>query len=353
MKSVSVIIPLFNKEAYIAECLASICAQTHKPLEVIVVDDGSSDTSASIVRNTQANFEQAGIALKLLEGKHAGVSRALNKALAQAQGTYVTRIDTDDLVDARWLETLFACNTSSKPVSIRCMHKRVLETYALSSNQQLPPISEPALPPIESGNQLYHQLFANMDTNLMSACGTLYVRAELLRADITFNEKLSHTEDLLFNAQYFAHGYPAILAPEPLYYYRQLDDSLSHASSNLFDSVSTLSNALEKLSTQKTTRQIATDNESAALRYLCWYYSIAILDLEKTATEDEFKAALNNALDATSMVGVFERAKQEHVVPQVAWRLFRLAQNKQYAQLRLAARTLNVGRSIRRSVKTQ
>ena len=358
MKSVSVIIPLFNKEPYVADCLSSLRTQTHKPLEVIVVDDGSTDASLDIVRKEHARFETAGIELRIIEREHRGVSHVLNDGFSSAQGTYVTRVDADDIVSPLWLDTLLSQDKAHRPVSIRCSHMRISHTPQFSDIEQ-PNLKHAVaqeiafnLPALTSGNELYHQLFAEMNTNLMSTCGTLYVRKDLERDAITFNETLTHTEDLLFNAQYFAHNNPAIVVADPLYYYRQVDDSLSHAASNLFDAVTTLDAELTKLTQSTATRQIARENEHAVLRYLCWYYSIAILDLEKSSTKDEFESALKIGLASSSMKEVFERATQAHSVPQLAQRLYSLAQNKQYAQLRLAARTINLGRSIRRSLKT-
>lgn len=366
MKSVSVIIPLFNKEAYVADCLASLCAQTHKPQEVIIVDDGSSDASLDIVYSARNSFEEADIALHIIENKHAGVSHALNTGLALAQGTFVTRVDADDVVSPLWLETLLSCVKTIKPISVRCTHKRIASSYRVSSNVSKPDSAEAHQQDMlasrgrscdgasllqKSGNELYHQLFAAIDTNLMSACGTLYVREDLTREGIKFDETLTHTEDLLFNALYFAHGNPAILAPEPLYYYRQVKDSLSHKTSNLFETITKLDGALTQLATNAATQEIASDNEAAMLGYLCCYYTIAMLDLEQITNAQEFSSTIEHAFVSSSIESVFKRAQKLHAVSQTALRLYDFAAKKQYAQLRLAARTINFGRSIRRVIK--
>lgn len=94
---VSVIIPAYNAECFIADTLESVFAQTYKPIEVIVVDDGSTDTTAEIVR---AKFPQA----RLFQKPNGGVSSARNLGIRMATGYLVAFLDADDL----WLpEKLF------------------------------------------------------------------------------------------------------------------------------------------------------------------------------------------------------------------------------------------------------
>ncbi|MGH7786049.1 MAG: glycosyltransferase family 2 protein [Candidatus Binatia bacterium] len=95
---VTVIIPAYNRERYIGEAVASVLAQTAGDLELLVVDDGSTDGTAAVV---------AGIAdprVRLLSGAHQGISAAMNRGVAAARGTYLARCDSDDM----WLPDLLA-----------------------------------------------------------------------------------------------------------------------------------------------------------------------------------------------------------------------------------------------------
>lgn len=97
---VDVVIPIHNGEAYINRALDSILKQTWAPINVIVVDDGSEDSSASIVRT----YQTAHTNIRLLQTKHVGLSAARNLGIAAASSTYVALLDCDDYWGPRKLE---------------------------------------------------------------------------------------------------------------------------------------------------------------------------------------------------------------------------------------------------------
>ncbi len=100
---ISIIIPIYNAEKYLEECLMSIRQQNYSKFEVICVDDGSKDKSAEIVKE----FECRDARFKLYQQANAGVSAARNLGLSYATGEYVCFIDADDVVDVNYLETLY------------------------------------------------------------------------------------------------------------------------------------------------------------------------------------------------------------------------------------------------------
>lgn len=100
---ISIIVPVYNVEPYLAKCLDSILAQTYLSFEVILINDGSTDESQSICEK-YANRDNRFI---LVNQKNGGVSSARNHGLSIAKGKYITFVDSDDTIDAKYLETLY------------------------------------------------------------------------------------------------------------------------------------------------------------------------------------------------------------------------------------------------------
>lgn len=99
---VSVIIPAYNAEKTIANCLSSLLLQTYENKEIIVVDDGSTDGTAAICDRYQASNE----CIKVVHQKNSGVSAARNTALDCSSGEYIVFVDGDDIVDLNYIEEL-------------------------------------------------------------------------------------------------------------------------------------------------------------------------------------------------------------------------------------------------------
>lgn len=91
--TVSVVMPAFNAERYVAEAVASLQSQAGVDLEIVVVDDGSADATARIVRGLAAEDPR----IRLLSGAHRGVAAARNRGLAACRGAVIAFLDADDL----------------------------------------------------------------------------------------------------------------------------------------------------------------------------------------------------------------------------------------------------------------
>lgn len=107
---ISVIVPCYNQEKYIKECLDSLVSQTFKDYEVIVIDDGSTDDSAEIVNEYVKHNKN----IRLIRQANQGVVVARNNAIKQAQGTYIYPLDADDVISPFFLEKLYAAMEENK-----------------------------------------------------------------------------------------------------------------------------------------------------------------------------------------------------------------------------------------------
>ena len=90
---VSIVVPVYNTEKYLSDCLESLLAQTEKNIEILAVDDGSSDGSPAVLRRYAANCPQ----IRIFTQKNAGPGAARNTALKNARGKYVMFCDSDDM----------------------------------------------------------------------------------------------------------------------------------------------------------------------------------------------------------------------------------------------------------------
>lgn len=105
MVKISVVIPIYNMQDYLQECLDSVCAQSLRNIEILCINDGSNDSSMAILRK---NAEKDSRIRILDQGQNQGVSAARNRGIRNASGQYVCFIDPDDLYpDQDVLETMY------------------------------------------------------------------------------------------------------------------------------------------------------------------------------------------------------------------------------------------------------
>jgi glycosyltransferase involved in cell wall biosynthesis len=97
---ISVIVPCYNQGIYLKETIQSALASTYRPLEIIIIDDGSTDDSLELARVLEAQHPE----VRVLNQANAGVTKARNMGIATAQGEYILPLDGDDLISAAYIE---------------------------------------------------------------------------------------------------------------------------------------------------------------------------------------------------------------------------------------------------------
>lgn len=113
---ISVIIPVYGVEKYIAQCLESVINQTYKNLEIIVVNDGTKDRSAEIAKKYAAQDSR----IKVYDFENGGISVARNRGLEIATGDYISYIDSDDWLDKRMYGTLLKSAIQNNADMVKC-----------------------------------------------------------------------------------------------------------------------------------------------------------------------------------------------------------------------------------------
>lgn len=125
---ISIIIPVYGVEKYIAQCLESVISQTYKNLEIIVVNDGTKDRSAEIAKDYAAKDSR----IKVYDFKNGGLSVARNRGLEIATGDYISYIDSDDWLDKKMYETLLDAAMKNDADMVKC---GIIETNGITEEK--------------------------------------------------------------------------------------------------------------------------------------------------------------------------------------------------------------------------
>lgn len=210
---VSVIMPVYNAGFYLVEALDSVFAQTYTNIEVIAVNDGSTDKSLKILQRLARKESR----LKIITyKKNKGVGTAANLGVAAAKGNYIARMDADDIIPADRIE---------KQINYLLANKNVIVVGG-----QVELVNEYKSPIVTKRFPTNHKSIVDMAFIAMPIQqGAMMVNKTLLPADfIWYRTKLKTSEDLDFFFRIFRHGEGANLADTVLYY-RQHGKSLTQA----------------------------------------------------------------------------------------------------------------------------
>lgn len=215
---ISVIIPVYNVESYLRRCLESVAGNTYRNLQIICIDDGSTDQSGAILDE----YADKDPRFTIVHQANGGVSSARNAGLSLARGDYISFVDSDDWIHPQFFEILisFAEKTESKlAVSDFVRANKCAPMQTIDAEQ------------VKTFSFGVEKLFA-MGSIKRCVWGKLY-RAELLRG-LTYDEQVSFGEDTLFNIDIICRltDFPVCYIKWPLYYYYDRPISLAHSASS-------------------------------------------------------------------------------------------------------------------------
>lgn len=196
---VSVIVPIYNAEKYLSECISSVLSQSYKDFELILIDDGSTDRSLNICNE----FAKKDLRITVVHQENSGVSAARNNGLKNTKGEFVAFVDSDDYVEKNWLDLqVKAITTEGADVAV-CGMKIDKQERILSKSSKA---KENILLDLQECGLMY------------STFNKLY-RRNLIHSD--FNDRLKFGEDLLFNLEYFKNIKTIAVVSQALCFYRK------------------------------------------------------------------------------------------------------------------------------------
>ncbi|MBI6873655.1 glycosyltransferase [Clostridium aciditolerans] len=219
MIKVSIIIPIYNAQTYLEKCLDSVMGQTLQEIEIILINDGSSDNSLNICKEYAIKDKR----IKVIDKENKGVSKARNTGLLYAKGEYVTFIDSDDCIEHNMIEELYNSVTANNAEFCMCnyvkenngkilyidssIHKKVLEGNDIKNYLLIPLIER-------EDNQKEHIL-----GNFRGPLGKLFKKDIIEKYNIKFKEDLIIGEDFIFNLEFLIHTNKAVINQGFYYHY--------------------------------------------------------------------------------------------------------------------------------------
>lgn len=259
---ISVIVPVYNKAPYIEKCLEDICNQTYRDLEIICIDDGSTDGSGEIIKA----FMKKDLRFRYVEQENQGVSVARNRGLELAKGEYISFIDCDDGIERDMYDFLLRLLEKHDADIAHCGYKKIhLDgtcTEVGSSAVQLIQNREEALECLIGGKYFTGSL-----------CTKLY-KANLF-TNVKFDEQLRINEDLYVNYQVFKKANKIVFNGAAKYLYFERSESSSTRIQNekkLFDSLKVAEYIFNECKNDTCLNKIATGKLFYALTNVYRYY---------------------------------------------------------------------------------
>lgn len=200
---VSIIVPIYNTEKYLKDCIKSVQVQTYSNWELILIDDGSKDNSLQICEE----FAHEDNRIKVFHQENAGVSRARNLGLNKSTGIWISFLDSDDLLDKEHIST---CIRFAKENNLDIVKFELGGNYFNSKSN--------------SNKQTVLAVSEFIDNPNCKLCIPSFLNKKIIE-DTRFNESIKYAEDQLFNYILLSKVEQIGYIFKPLYYYRYNDSS--------------------------------------------------------------------------------------------------------------------------------
>ena len=290
---ISVIIPVFNVETYVKECIESVIQQTYVDLEVIIIDDGSTDNSGKIC-DQYAEFDRR---IKVIHQKNQGLSAARNQGLDIAKGDYIVFVDSDDYIEKDMIERLYKALVVNNADLVICNIKKFYgETQVL--NEIKSPLKDEIVLPYEA----IEKLFQSESWYYVVSWNKIYSKE--LWNQIRFPIGYIHEDEAVIH-RIFKRCTKIVILEDQLYYYRQHDNSIMHRNTMqktdiyyaLADRLKFLERTVSKASLRK-------------LTYRFWYhfphdFFLCYENKKYKVYKNRMKKALRKAFPVMRRVGFF------------------------------------------------
>ena len=213
---ISVVVPVYNTENYLVRCIESVLNQTYKDIEILLIDDGSTDSSSKICDA----YERRDSRVIVTHMLNKGLSGARNAGLEKAAGDLIAFVDSDDYVDEKMLEDMYDAFSRYKPDVVCC------DSYYINtaSSERVNSSSYNALYSGASIVQMIENMLNNgsrKDHFSTFCCTKLFVVETIRKYNIRFVESIKTAHETPFTLSYFTHIDKVYCTNKPYYHYFQ------------------------------------------------------------------------------------------------------------------------------------
>lgn len=222
IEKISVIVPVFNTEKYLERCILSITNQTYSNLEIILINDGSTDRSLEICNTYAINDNR----ITVIDKSNEGVSRARNTGLELSKGEYIAFVDSDDWIESDMFENMMKTIENTESEVCICNYYQDSQKKFLNINKKLLNTDEIVenliknmIGPLPVGSK-------NVNKSIMgTSCRYLIKRSMLEENNIKFSNEISLSEDLIFCIQFLFSTSSLSINPGAYYHYESISNS--------------------------------------------------------------------------------------------------------------------------------
>lgn len=325
MAVISIIVPVYNAEKSLKRCIDSLMNQTYKHLEIILVDDGSTDGSGEMC-NQYASQDQR---IVVIHKENAGVSSARNTGIEHATGTYIQFVDSDDYLDLNACEILVNGmeENQSELVICGCVEHRGTEKNVI----QYEPMVIQSIKELSGVfGRLYRSNLLNIPWN------KLFFRDKIKEG---FDETISLGEDLLFNINYMKQIEKIVITDAVPYHYIIESTSLSRRFRKEYMDVTCRIqkevSCFAKTRLEPSYEQSQIDGAFA----LSFYRGCGILVMDMELTVQEKKTYLKRWMKNNQIIDVIKNAAPDGMKEKIMKKMVQLKMsNTMYYLLRLKSR---------------
>ena len=226
--AISVVIPLYNAEKYVGECLDSLLAQTFQDFEVIVVDDCSTDNSVEVVKSYAPKFDGR-LRLEYMEKNSGGAGLPRNKGLELAGGKYIFFADADDMLVPTALKEMYTLAENYDTEVVYCEHyiesAENVTNFRVTSQQPGKLVDKPTF----QSTNLNERLNEILQRDIWGAPWSKFIRRDFLIENELFFPNLFPCEDYLWTLTLYFYAEKFLRVPNATYIWRQTEDSATRS----------------------------------------------------------------------------------------------------------------------------